>query len=73
MKRAFMKKWEEFEALAAMARREPVPAVDVRAAVLRSLSRRSEVAVAAIDPLVIVCAAVSVAAAAVAIVLAAPG
>ncbi len=68
-----MTTWEKFERLAAIARREPVPALDVRVAVLRSLSRRSEVAVAAVDPLVIVCAAVSVAAAVVAVALLLPG
>jgi hypothetical protein len=65
--------WGKFERLAAMARRESSPTVDVRAAVLRSLSRRSEEAPAAVDPLVIVCAAVSVAAALVAIALVLPG
>ena len=68
-----MTSWENFEQLAAMARSEPVTAVDVRAAVLRSIRRRLEVQSATIDPLVLVCGAVAVAAAGVAIALVLPG
>ena len=72
MKTPSFKTYEEFEQLAALARREPAPRVDVRAAVLRSLSRRTEVTVADMDPLMLVCAGVSVAAAAVALALVLP-
>lgn len=65
--------WEQFEQLAVAARSEPVPAIDVRWAVVESLGRQSQPAPAAVDPLVIVCAGLSIAAAAVALTLILPG